>query len=124
MVGFISYLYYLLYELLSPFIELFGLFTMAASVALNLINVPFMIFFYLAYTLFGAVMTLTAFFARIYTQNITLSVSDVRMAILMCAAEAFFLRFILAYVRITAFVGYKKKGRQWGSIKREKINIE
>ncbi len=124
MVGFVSYLYYLLYELLSPFVELFGVFTMAAAVWFNLINVRFMLFFCLVYALFGAVMTLTAFFARIYTQNITLSLMDVVKAVLMCVAEALVLRYILAYVRIVAFVGYKKKGRQWGSIKREKINVE
>ncbi len=124
MVGFVSYLYYLFYELLSPFIELFGVFTMAAAVLLNLINVRFMILFYLVYTLFGAIMTLTAFFARIYTQNITLSAADGIKAVLMCIAESLFFRFILAYVRTTAFLGYKKRGHQWGSIKREKINVE
>lgn len=124
MVGFVSYLYYLLYELLSPLIEVAGVATMAAAVWLNLINFRFMVFFSLVYALFGAVMTLTAFFARIYTQNITLSTADVGKAVLMCMAEALFLRYILAYVRIMAFVGYKKKGRQWGSIKREKINVE
>lgn len=123
MVGYVSYFYYLLYELLSPFIELFGVFTMVAAVALNLVHVRFMVLFYLVYALFGAVMTLTAFFARIYTHNITLRASDAGKAVLMCIAEALFFRFILAYVRITAFLGYKKRGKQWGSLKREKINI-
>lgn len=124
MVGFVSYLYYLLYELLSPFIEVFGVITMVLAGILNLINIRFMVFFYLVYAVFGSLMTLTAFFARIYTQNITLSVKDVVKAVLMCIAEALFLRFVMAYVRIVAFVGYKKKGRSWGKIKREKINIE
>lgn len=124
MVGFVSYLYYLLYELLSPFIEVFGIVTMVLAGMLNLINVRFMILFYLVYALFGAVVTLTAFFARIYTQNITLSAMDVEKAVLMCLVEALFLRFVMGYVRIMAFVGYKKKGRSWGQIKREKINID
>ncbi len=46
-VGYVSYLYYLVYELLSPFIELFGLLTIILAYAVNLINVPFMILFFL-----------------------------------------------------------------------------
>ena len=46
-VGFISYTYFLLYELLSPFIEVFGVFTMVAAFLLDLLNLPFMILFML-----------------------------------------------------------------------------
>ena len=46
-VGYVSYLYYLIYELLSPFIELFGLLTIILAYAVNLINVPFMLLFFL-----------------------------------------------------------------------------
>lgn len=124
LVGVFSYLYYLLYELLSPVIEVFGLIVTVLSWKLNLINVRFMFFFYLAYAFFGCVMTLTAFFARIYTQNITLSIPDVAKAAIMCVTEAVFLRFVLAYVRITAFIGYGSKKKEWGRIQRRKINIK
>lgn len=63
-VGYVSYFYYFVYELLSPFIELFGLVTIILAYAVNLINVPFMILFFLIYALYGAVLTITAFFAR------------------------------------------------------------
>lgn len=124
MIGFVSYGYYLLYELLSPFIEMFGLMTILLSAFLNLINVRFMLSFYLVYALFGGLLTLTAFFARVYTQNISISFLDGVKAVIMCLAESTFLRFVLAYVRLTAFVGYKKRRTSWGRIKRRKINIE
>ena len=108
-VGYISYLYYLLYELLSPFIELFGLVTILLAYMVNLINVPFMIMFFLIYALYGAVLTITAFFARIYTQNIKLSALDVVKAVYLCIAESVFFRFIQAFTRMTAFFGYKKR---------------
>ena len=69
-VSFISYLYFLIYELLSPFIEIFGVATMVAAFFLDLINVPFMILFFAIYAVFGAVLSLTAFFARIYSHAI------------------------------------------------------
>lgn len=123
MVGYVSYLYYLIYELLSPFIELFGIVTIFMAYAVNLINVPFMILFFLIYAVYGAVLTITAFFARIYSQNIHLSFLDTVKAVYLCIIESVFLRFIQAVTRMTAFIGYKKKKNVWGQIKRQKINI-
>lgn len=122
-VGYVSYLYYLLYELLSPFIELFGIITMIMAYLVNLINVPFMVLFFVIYALYGAVLTITAFFSRIYTQNIKLSVLDVVKSVYLCIAESVFFRFIQAFTRMTAFVGYKKKKNVWGQIKRQKMNL-
>ncbi len=122
-VGCLSYVYYLLYELLSPFIELFGLVTMAVAWAVDLINVPFMITFFLIYAAYGAILTLTAFLARIYTQNITLTALDFVKAIYLCLAESVCLRFIQTFTRMTAFIGYKKKKNVWGQIARQKINL-
>lgn len=123
LVGSISFLYYLLYELLSPMIELFGIFTILLAYLVDLINVPFMLLFFLVYALFGAILTITAFFARIYTQNIRLSAMDVVKAVYLCFAESVFLRFIQAFTRMTAFIGYGKKKNAWGQIKRYKIQL-
>ena len=57
-VSFVSYLYFLIYELLSPFIEIFGVFTMVLAWWFDLINVPFMLLFFLIYAVFGSVLTL------------------------------------------------------------------
>lgn len=122
-IGYVSYLYYLLYELLSPFIELFGIITMVLAYMVNLINVPFMIMFFLIYALYGAVLTITAFFARIYTQNIKLSFLDVIKSIYLCLVESLFFRFIQAFTRMTALFHYKKKKNVWGQIQRQKINL-
>ncbi|MDY5940570.1 MAG: glycosyltransferase [Eubacteriales bacterium] len=123
-VGFISYIYFLLYELLSPFIELFGIFTMVVAFAADLINVPFMLLFFLTYAVFGCVLTLTAFFARIQTIDLKVSFKDALKAILLCFFEISCLRFIMAAVRATAFIGYKKKKLNWGRIERKKINLK
>lgn len=123
-VSFISYLYFLLYELLSPFIEVFGVLTMVLAFAVDLINVPFMILFFLIYAIYSSVLSLTAFFARIQTIDLKISVSDVLKAILLCFFEVSFLRFVLAFVRFTAFFGYRKRKMQWGRIERKKIDLK
>lgn len=123
-LSFISYLYFLIYELLSPFIEIFGVFTMILAWAIDLLNVRFMLLFFMIYAVFSAILSLSAFFSRIYTTNMKLSVSDSIKAILLCFFELTCLRFILAWVRSTAFIGYRKKKLNWGRIERKKINLK
>lgn len=123
-VGFISYLYFLIYELLSPYIEVFGIATVIMAYFLDLLNVPFMILFFAIYVVYSSVMSLTAFFARVHTVDLKLSFTDVLKAIILCVVEVSFLRLILAWVRATALIGYKKKKSSWGRIERKKIKLK
>lgn len=123
-VSFISYMYFLLYELLSPFIELFGVLTVLLAFAVDLINVPFMILFYIIYAVFGSILSLTAFFSRIQTIDLKISFMDGVKAVLLCLFEVTCLRFVLAFVRATAFIGYKKKKMNWGRIERKRIDLK
>ena len=120
LVGSVSYLYYLLYELCSPIIEIFGLLVTLLAWRVGLLNVPFMLRFFLLYALYGSILTITAFFQRIYTQNLKISTGDIIKACFVCVIENVFFRFVLDFVRATAFIGYKKKKNQWGQIKRQK----
>lgn len=124
MVGFISYLYFLIYELLSPYIEVFGILTILLAFAIDLLNVPFMIMFFAIYVVYSAILSLTAFFARIHTIDMKLSVGDVIKAIGLCIAEVSCLRLVLAWVRTMALIGYKKKKHTWGRIERKTIQFK
>ena len=88
---------------------------------MDLINIPFMILFYLIYAVFGSVLSLTAFFSRIQTIDLKISFMDGVKAVMLCLAEVTCLRFIMAFVRVTAFRGYRKKKMQWGRIERKKF---
>ncbi len=105
-MGYISYLYFLIYELLSPLIEIFGVFTMALAWWLDLINVPFMLLFFAIYAVFGAITMLTVFFSRNFTAEVRITLQDGLRAAALCLVELVFLRFILAWARCTAFLGY------------------
>ena len=83
-----------------------------------------MVLFFLIYAVFGAILTLTAFFSRIYTADLTVSFGDGVRAACLCLFELVFLRFILAWVRCTAFIGYRKRWLSWGRIERRKINLK
>ncbi len=124
LVGIISYIYFLFYELLSPFIEIFGVFTMIAAFFLELLNLPFMILFLLMYAAYSSILTLTAFFSRIQTIDLSIKFGECVKAVMLCFFEVTFLRFIMAFVRLTAFKGYRKKKLDWGRIQRQKISFD
>lgn len=121
LLSFVSFLYFLIYELLSPYIEVFGILTILVAMYFNLINVPYMILFFAIYAVFGAVMSLTAFFSRIHAMRIKLRAKDIFKAIGLCMFENVGLRAILAFTRLTAFVGYRKNKLHWGRIQRTSI---
>lgn len=123
-VSYISYLYFLLYELLSPYIELFGLAATLTAFCLDLINVPFMLLFFIIYAVFGCILTLTAFFARTQTIDLKIKAGDAFKAVGLCFLEVTCLRFIMAVVRMTAFSFGRKKEYDWGSIERRRINVK
>ncbi len=123
-VSFISYFYFLFYELFSPYIEVFGVLTTLLAFAVELINVPFMILFFGIYVVYAAILSLTAFFARVHTVDLKLYLSDILKAVGLCVIEVTFLRFVMAWVRMTALIGYRKKKHTWGKIERQKIQIK
>ena len=123
LTGFVSYVYFLIYELLSPYIKILGIATIALAFFLDLINVPFMILFFLIYVVYSAILSLTAFFARIHTVDLKLTLLDALKAIGLCVLEVSGLRLVMAWVRSTALIGYKKKKNNWGRIERKKIHF-
>lgn len=123
-ISVVSYVYFLIYELMSPFVELLGAFSMALAFTLGLVNLPFMILFLSMYAVYGCVLTMTAFFAQIYTSELKITAHDICKAMLLCLFEVFFLHAALNFVRATAFIGYKKRRLNWGRIERKKIDLQ
>ena len=123
-VGYVSYLYYLLYELLSPFIELFGLLTIILAYAVNLINVPFMVlFFHDLCALRSGTYNYCFFLQGFIRRTSSCSFLDVVKSIYLCISESVFFRFIQAFTRMTAFIGYRKR-KCVGQIQRQKIQLK
>ena len=119
-LSFLSYMYYLFFELLSPAIEVLGILIMIIYLSIGNLNIQFMINFFLLYSIYGIFLTVTAFYQRIYIQNKKIGFSDTTKLIIMSLLEGLFLRYILSFIRITSFIGYKKKRMHWGSVERIK----
>ena len=107
---------------MSPFIELLGVLTMVLSVMMDMLNVKFMLVFLACYALYGILLTLTAYFSRIYTIDQRFSFRELILAITACFLKQLFSAFIWNLSRVTAFVGYKKNKLNWDKLERKKMN--
>ena len=117
-----SYLYYLFYELLSPFIELLGILVTCIAYMFGLLNFKYMVIFFLAYALFGAMLTVISFLARNFLSDIRIGLGDAVKAFLLCIPENIFLRFLLAWTRFFSILFYRGKKTNWGVIPRQQIS--
>lgn len=124
LVSLCSFTYFLIYELLSPMIELAGIAVTLVAMAFEFINVPFMLMFYGVYALYGAVMGLTAFLSRAQTRDLRLSARDVGRAVLLSLFEVTVLRLVMAATRMAALVGHRKSRDRWGTIARRRIHAD
>ncbi|MCL2360496.1 MAG: glycosyltransferase [Defluviitaleaceae bacterium] len=118
-VSFLSFMYYLLYELLSPIVEIFGIVAIIAASHLHLLNVRFMVVFLILYVLYGVVLSLCIYMQHIYQQKFKLSISDLLKAFIVCLLEFIFFRYLLVFTRLQAFIRYRKNKKTWGTIKRD-----
>lgn len=118
LMGAFSFLYFWLYELLSPYIEVAGILVMILSYLVNLINIPFMLLFFGVYAGFGCVLTLIAFFTQIHTRQLRLTLTDVVKTVLLSAVELLGMRFLLMLVRMNALIGYRKNKNVWEDLER------
>lgn len=117
-----SYWYYLIYEFLSPFIELVGTIVTIMAMYYGLLEMNFMLMFFFIYAVFGSMLTVISFLARNFLNDSRIRLRDVVKAFLLCIPENIALRFIMAWTRIFAVLFYRGKKTRWGSIKRVKIN--
>ena len=116
-----SYIYYLIYELLSPFIEITGVIVMLLAVVVDIVDFEVMLSFISLYALFGVVLTLVSFLTRNYSSSAKISGKDVIRAILLCIPETLYIHIVLLWTRIFALVFYKRN-QSWGKIKRVSID--
>ena len=76
-IGSIAYLYFFIYEFLSPYIEIGGIIVTILLFVLNIVNLKFMLSFYLFYIILGALITIVAYFTTIYINELNFNMKKV-----------------------------------------------
>lgn len=123
-IGSIAYIYFYIYEFLSPYIEIIGIFVTLLLFLLNIVNVKFMLTFYLFYMLLGVLITIVAYCTTIYINELNFNMKKIGKVLTLCFFEVGFLRMILSWVRFTSLIGYRKNKYKWEKIGRKKIKEE
>ena len=124
MISTFGYLYYLLYELLSPVIEITGIVVTILAYCFGLLNLRYMVILFLAYALFGSMLTVISFLARNFLSEVRVRKRDIVKAFLICIPENVVLRFVLAWTRLLSLLFYRGKRTKWGSIQRYAIHYD
>lgn len=120
-VGMIAYPYFLIFEYITPLLEIIGITTIAISFMLKLINIKF----FLSYLLFYIIYNIVASFVAILLENYMFSenMSKVLMIKLMIFSlfECLGFRQLCSIFRLGAFLGSKESKNKWGNMKRIKM---
>lgn len=120
-LGYISYPYYLIYELISPITETLGLIFVFLAFFLELINFKFMIVYLFIYILFCTICTITSFFTRVYTNMKDISIKDFFKVVIFSFLENFGFRQLVNLYRLSTFFTASKYKLHWGKIERSRI---
>jgi len=118
LVSFFSYLYYLAYELVAPILEVLGIVFVLLAAYLDILNIEYMILFFILYTIYGAIISLSAFTQQMYIQKFKISFWNMLKTLFLCILEFGFFRYVLVIVRLMAFLRYGKLKNDWTKIKR------
>ncbi len=115
-VGLVTLPHYLIFELLSPFVELMALVTLPAGLALGILNVPVVILFLVVGLGYGTVLTFFSMFIETFWFHRYRTARDLALAIYAAIAENVGFRQCQAWWRlrgITDFVVHRPA--DWGS---------
>jgi cellulose synthase/poly-beta-1,6-N-acetylglucosamine synthase-like glycosyltransferase len=118
MKSFFSYVYYWLYELLAPVIQVFGMISMLAASYFGILNWRYMLTFLTFYVIFGALITAAAFTQVVHLQNARLTVMELGKALLFCLFELVFFRPALMIFQLWTLLTYRFRKASWGKITR------
>lgn len=122
LVGIFSFLYFVVYEMFSCIIDVFGLIIILISYFSGLLNLKFLITFLFIYIFYSVIISLTAIILENYMFKYILKLSTLLKLMLFAFLESFGYRQLCSWYRITGFIGYRKRKYQWDKISRKKQN--
>lgn len=120
-IGMFMLPYMILYELLAPFFVLVGVLVIVGSVALKMLNIPFVVCLNLLYLIFGSVFSTISYLDNIYTRTKLISKKDVVKCFFICVFDVLFFRMYLLCIGFKSYFCSKKAAKKWVSPSRVKV---
>ncbi len=121
LLGLFTMPFMVLYELLCSFFIFYGWFIIISSLAMGIINMPYVLMVMGAYFLMGVVMTVTVFVDKMNMKNDYFSFLDIVKAFGISLLDSIFFRPWLFVVEFLAFFKYKKTQGNWVSPARVQV---
>ena len=121
-IGLFSYSYFIVYEMLSCLVDIFGLIFIMISYFTGFLNFSFFITFMLIYIIYNMVISIVAIKCEEFMFQGSLSFCDKMKLILFSIIENFGYHQLLSFYRLSDFIGYRQQKHQWKKINRVQHN--
>ena len=117
-VGMIAYPYFLLFEYITPLLEILGIVTITVSYLLNIINLQFFLLYLLVYMGYNMMVSIIAVLLDKYLFDNYIPTKLIFKLLFFCLLESFGYRQLCSVFRLGAFNPFRK--HQWGDMVRIK----
>ena len=118
LVGMFMLPYVFAFELLNPFLMIWGWFVIAWTAFDKSINFPYVLYIFIMYFVFGIILSLVSFLDDIYTKHSTFSVKKLITAFYTAVIDTLFFRLYLSIISFLAIFKMRKLSKRWESPKR------
>lgn len=122
LIGVFSFLYFLIYELLSCILDIVGIVIVILSYFTGILSIDFLFVFFIFYITYGVAISVTSIMLENYVFNHIPSVWTILKLILLSIIECCGYRQICSWCRLTGIIGYRKRKHEWNKISRKKQN--
>jgi cellulose synthase/poly-beta-1,6-N-acetylglucosamine synthase-like glycosyltransferase len=119
MTGLFAMPFYFVFEMLGPFIEVFGYVIFLVSIAFGLLNTWFAALFFLVAVVLGTLLSLLSLLLEEYTSERYPRLQDIMVLTLYSLLENILYRQWLTVVRVLAFFDFYKGKEEWGAMQKK-----
>lgn len=117
------YLYYLFFEFLAPFIEMFGWLVIILALILQVGTITMLWPLFVICAVFGMFSTMASFTTRVLLNDKSITFKEILKGFGLCFVDLLIWKPYHAIIRIAALFKPKKKKYAWDALKREKIDF-
>lgn len=117
-VGLVAFPYFIIFELLGPFLEIYGYINLILGLALGIVNSQIALLLFITVILYGILISIGSLLISeneiLYFNN-----RETFTIILYAIVENFGFRQVLSGIRVTAYISYLFKQKSWGAMERK-----
>ncbi|MDQ0150767.1 glycosyltransferase [Eubacterium multiforme] len=117
-VGLFSFIYYVIYEMLSCVIEVIGLVVMVLSYSIGIINWDFFKTFMFMYITYSFILSTASIILEGYMFKDIVKIRTIIKLIIFSFFESFGYRQLCSFYRIMGIISYKRRKFEWEKIQR------